>query len=130
MVPVIPPKAEKKSKKELSALADKYKNAIEDQLEGIKEKGLDIGKTALIIGGIAFGGYILFDLFFGEKEKSFKKAKFLKLNSNKLSETKNTKDSWVVSSIKGYILAFILGIAKEKLLEALAEFKKEETTTK
>lgn len=125
MIPVVPPKPEKKSKKELSDLSDKYKTAIENQIEAIKEKGINIGKTALIAGGIAFGGYIIFDLIFGEKEKEFKKSKILKLNN--LPEGKKIRENWLVSSIKGYILAFILGIAKEKLLEALAEFKKDET---
>ncbi len=123
MIPVVPPKPENKTKKELSVLSEKYKNAIENQIEEIKEKGLNMGKTALIAGGIAFGAYIIFDLFFGEKE--LKKSKNLKLNH--LPESKKIKESWLVASIKGYILAFILGVAKEKLLEALAEFKKDET---
>jgi hypothetical protein len=129
MIPVVPPKSDKKSKEELNEQANKYKTALENQIENIKEKGFNIGKTALIVGGIAFAGYILFDLFSGNnKSKANKKAVF-KVDSNNLLAKKETKDSWIVSSIKGYILAFLIGIAREKIAEALAELKKDDKTT-
>jgi hypothetical protein len=128
MIPVVPPKPIKKSKEQLNADANKFKEALENQIENIKEKGLNIGKTALIAGGIAFAGYILIDIFNGSTKKKDKKA-VIKLDSNNLVEKKTTKDSWIVASIKGYILAFLIGIAREKIVEALAELKKDEAST-
>jgi hypothetical protein len=128
MIPVVPPKPDKKGKEQLKADASKFKEALEGQIENIKEKGLNIGKTALIAGGIAFAGYILIDLLTGSSKKNNKKA-VLKIDSNNLVEKKATKDSWIVASIKGYILAFLIGIAREKIVEALAELKKDETNT-
>ena len=126
MRPVVPPKPNKKSKNVLQAESDKFKKAIETQIDNMAEKGIKIGKTALIAGGVAFAGYILFDLLFGNSDKKKKKA-FLKIDSNKLPDKKKSTDSWIVASIKGYILAFIIGIAREKIVEALAELKKDET---
>ncbi len=123
MIPVVPPKPNKKSKEELNNESNKFKAALESQIENIKETGFNIGKTALIVGGIAFAGYILADLFSGKTGN--KKKGVIKIDTNSL-EKKKTKDSWIVSSIKGYILAFVIGIAKEKIMEALAELKKDE----
>lgn len=127
MIPVVPPKPNKKSKDVLQAESNKFKKAIETQIDNMAEKGIKIGKTALIVGGIAFAGYILFDAFFGNSEKKKKNKAFLKIDSNKLPDKKKSNDSWIVASIKGYILAFIIGIAREKIVEALAELKKDET---
>ncbi|MES2797181.1 MAG: hypothetical protein V4683_14515, partial [Bacteroidota bacterium] len=57
------------------------------------------------------------------------KNSVLKIDTNNLPEKKKTKDSPLVSSIKGYILAFLIGIAREKIIEALAELKKDESKT-
>ena len=88
MRPVVPPKPNKKSKNVLQAESDKFKKAIETQIDNMAEKGIKIGKTALIAGGVAFAGYILFDLLFGNSDKKKKKA-FLKIDSNKLPDKKN-----------------------------------------
>ncbi len=126
MIPVVPPKPKKKSKDELQAESNKFKKAIETQIDNMAEKGIKIGKTTLIAGGLAFAGYIIFDALFGRTEKKKNKA-FLKIDANKLPEKKKSSNSWIVTSIKGYILAFIIGIAREKIVEALAELKKDET---
>ena len=129
MIPVVPPKPNKKSKEELSAESKKFKEAIETQIESIKERWLNIGKMALIAGGVAFAGYILFDFIAGSVKKKGNKNAVLKIDTNNLPEKKKTKDSPLVSSIKGYILAFLIGIAREKIVEALAELKKDESKT-
>lgn len=126
MIPVVPPKPNKKTKDELNAEANKFKSALENQIEQIKEKGFNIGKTALIAGGIAFAGYILMDLFTGKEKKESSKKALLKIDTNRLPDKKKRKESWLVASIKVYILAFLIGIAKEKIVEALAELKKDE----
>lgn len=126
MIPVVPPKPHKKTKSELSEQSAKYKEAIENQIEKIKSQGVNIGKTALIVGGVAFAGYLLFDLLTGSNKRAKNKKSIVQFNPNPISEKKKEKEPWIVSSIKGYILAFLIGIAREKIMEALAELKKDE----
>lgn len=126
MIPVVPPKPNKKTKSELSEQSAKYKEAIENQIEKIKSQGLNIGKTALIVGGVAFAGFLLVELFTGFGKKSKSKKAIVQFNPNQISDKKKEKEPWIVSSIKGYILAFLIGIAREKIMEALAELKKDE----
>jgi hypothetical protein len=126
MIPVVPPKPNKKTKSELSEQSAKYKEAIENQIEKIKSQGLNIGKTALIVGGVAFAGFLLVELFTGFDKKPKNKKAIVQFNPNQISEKKKEKEPWIVSSIKGYILAFLIGIAREKIMEALAELKKDE----
>lgn len=127
MIPVVPPKKRvKKSKEQLNAESSKFKEAIENQIESIKQKGFNIGKIALIAGGVAFAGYILVDLLTGKKKKKVNKDAIIKIDTSNLPEKEKKEDSFIVASIKSYIIAFLIGIAREKLLEALAEFKKDE----
>ena len=126
MIPIVPPKPLKKTKEELNAEADKFKLALEKQIEDIKEKGLNIGKIALIVGGLAFGGYLLVDFLTGKSKKKTNKKSILQMDTNKLPEPKYKKESWIVKNIKGYLLAFLIGVIREKILEALAELKKED----
>jgi hypothetical protein len=123
MIPVTPPEVNKKSKEELNAASNKFKSALENQIEQIKERGFTIGKTALVVGGIAFAGYILVDLFTGKEKK---KKGIIQLDANNHIEKKSKKDPWIIASIKGYILAFLIGIAREKIVEALEEINKNE----
>lgn len=127
MIPVVPPKKRvRKSKEQLNAESNKFKVAIENQIESIKQKGFNIGKIALIAGGVAFCGYILVDLLTGGKKKKSNKESVIKIDTGNAPEKVKKEDSYIVSSIKGYIIAFLIGVAREKLLEALAEFKKDE----
>jgi hypothetical protein len=124
MIPIVPPKPKKKLKSEKKSDQNKFKAALESKFDNIKANGLNVGKTALIAGGIAFAGYLLIDLITGKNKTKNRKA-YLKIDADKL-EKKKTKDSWIVASIKGYMMAFLIGIAREKIMEALAELKKDE----
>jgi hypothetical protein len=126
MIPIAPPKPVKKTKEELNAEAEKFKQALESQIENIKEKGLNIGKIALIVGGIAFGGYILVDFLTKKSKKKNNKKSIFHIETNKRPESKIKKESWIVKNIKGYMLAFLIGVVREKIFEALAELKKED----
>lgn len=122
MIPVVPPKKDNAETDDLRTQGSKIINAVERKVEEIRQKGLNIGTMALWVGAIAFGSYIIYDSLFGKSKKKIK----LNTESKNKPEVKNKKESWVVASIKGYMLAFLLGIAKDKILEALAELEKDE----
>lgn len=119
MIPVVPPKKEPNA--ELRAQGSKIIDSIEKKVEEIRQNGLNIGQTALWVGGIAFASYLLIDLLTGKSKKTK-----VKLRTTDIPIKAKTKDSWIVSSIKGYILAFVLGIVKEKIVDALKELEKAE----
>jgi hypothetical protein len=77
----------------------------------------------LIVGTALAGVYVLFNLITSDS-KDEKKLKVVE-NSNLPVVVKKEKnsDSWIVSSIKGYIATFVLAFAKEKIMEAIAMLK-------
>jgi hypothetical protein len=123
MIPIVPPKTNQSTEKLYKANGSKLKEIVEQKVDAWADKNLQIGKWALIAGAAAFGGYVLID-FFTEKKK--RKKIVIEGPSKALSNKKPNKDSWVINSIKGYILAFLLNIAKEKLVEALAKLNNDE----
>jgi hypothetical protein len=123
MIPVVPPKSVPKNKQELKADAEKFRNAIEKQVDLLKDNGIKIGKTAMVIGGVLTAGYLLTTLFTSDSKKS--KLPKIQISNEKFPK-KIKSDSWIVNSIKGYILAFLIGIAREKILEALENLDKDE----
>ena len=126
MIPVVPPKKDPNVESVFKTNGSKIKKAVEDKVNAWADSNIKIGKMAMIAGGIAFAGYILFDIF---TKKNKKKKLVLKTENTKLPNASKPKESWIVSSIKGYILAFLISIAKEKLLEALSHLKEEEDKT-
>ena len=123
MFPAVSPKKTSERKKELHKEAQAYKKTIDGQVNDLKTEAARIGTTALIVGTALAGVYVLFSLLTSDskEEKKIKKVE----NSNLPVVVKKDKsgDSWVVSSIKGYIVAFVMAIAKDKIMEALAILK-------
>jgi hypothetical protein len=116
------PEERQNRKNELTLARDQYRSDIENQVKDIKERAFTVGKTVAIVG-IAFAGiYLIFDTFFGEDEK--KKSKKVQYVDNQnlpvLVREEDSDDSGIIGSIKGYILAFLIGVAREKIKEALA----------
>ena len=123
MFPAVSPKKTSERKNELHKEAQAYKKTIDGQVNDLKTEAARIGTTALIVGTALAGVYVLFSLLTSDskEEKKIKKVE----NSNLPVVVKKDKsgDSWVVSSIKGYIVAFVMAIAKDKIMEALAILK-------
>ena len=123
MFPAVSPKKTSERKKELHKEAQAYKKTIDGQVNDLKTEAARIGTTALIVGTALAGVYVLFSLLTSDskEEKKIKKVE----NSNLPVVVKKDKsgDSWIVSSIKGYIVAFVMAIAKDKIMEALAILK-------
>ena len=123
MFPAVSPKKTSERKKELHKEAQAYKKTIDGQVNDLKTEAARIGTTALIVGTALAGVYVLFSLLTSDskEEKKIKKVE----NSNLPVVVKKDKsgDSWIVSSIKGYIATFVLAFAKDKIMEALAILK-------
>ena len=123
MFPVISPQKTSDRKRQLQEEAKAYKKVIEGQVEEIKTEAIRISTTALIIGTVLVTTYWLFDFLVADTEK--KKVEKVPENNNLpvLVKKEKNKESWVVSSIKGYMMSFLIAIAKDKLIEALSILK-------
>ncbi|MFC0185454.1 hypothetical protein SAMN04515674_103238 [Pseudarcicella hirudinis] len=122
-----PPKKASDRKLELFKEAQEYKKAIDSQVNELKTETFQVGKTTLIIGGVLAGAYLLFNLFVKDDKKSKKQKIVIDENSNLpvVVSEEPANDSWIVSSIKGYILAFLMSIAKEKILQAFTHLNED-----
>jgi hypothetical protein len=130
MIPAVSPKKTSERKRELYKEAQAYKNAIDGQVNDIKTETLRISKSAVIIGGVLAGVYLLVR-WFSSDDDEVQPITTIALNN----EHQNTpilmrseiasEDSWLVKSIKGYILTFLVSIAKEKIMEAMSLMKGE-----
>lgn len=86
---------------------------IEDSTEALKEKAQgykDLGKDAVVIGGILVLGYSLFKLFSDDEEE--------------IDQPKSS--SFLGAGLKGLASTVLLAIAKEKLMEYIESLDKNE----
>lgn len=122
MFPTVSPKKTSERKQELHREAQAYKKTIDGQVNDLKTEATRIGTTALIVGTALAGVYVLFSLITSDsKEKKIKKIE--NTNLPVVIEKEKTGDSWIVSSVKGYIATFILAFAKNKIMEAIATLR-------
>ena len=124
MFPTVSPKKTSDRKIELHKEAQAYKKTIDGQVNDLKSEAARIGTTALIVGTALASVYVIFSLFTSDSEPKKKKMKVVE-NSNLpvvVTKEKGT-ESWLVSSIKGYIVAFLMALAKDKIMEAMAILK-------
>jgi hypothetical protein len=123
MFPAVSPKKTSERKKQLYKEAKAYKKVIEGQVDDIKSEAIRISTTALIIGGVLATTYLLFNFLVSDTEKK----QLTKVPENAhlpvLVKKEKSKESWVISSIKGYMMSFLMAIAKDKLMEALTILK-------
>lgn len=124
MFSTISPKKTSERKIELHKEAQAYKKTIDGQVNDLKSEAVRIGTTALIVGTALATVYLIFSLFTSDSEPEKKKIKGTE-NSNLPVIVKKEKgtESWLVSSIKGYIIAFLMAIAKDKIVEAMTILK-------
>ena len=103
-------------KEDLQSANEKFKNALESQLDEIKNNFDKVGKTALIVGGGLLGAYLLSNVVSGSsKGKKTKKEKKPKAGSV------STKESLLSSALKEQAIIFLLGIAAERLTSFLKD---------
>ena len=118
------PKKTSERKFELHKEAQAYKKTIDGQVNDLKSEAVRIGTTTLIVGTALATVYLIFSLFTSDSEPKKKKIKGTE-NSNLPVIVKKEKgtESWLVSSIKEYIIAFLMAIAKDKIMEAMMILK-------
>jgi hypothetical protein len=111
-------------KEQLQQEAQEYKNKIDNQVITLKTEATKVGTATLVIGGVLFGTYLLFRWLSPADKKTKVKEIVYDENTNLPVAVKEPKEeSWIISSIKGYIMSFLIAIAKDKILEAISLMK-------
>jgi hypothetical protein len=123
MFPTVSPKKTSERKNELHKEAQAYKKTIDGQVNDLKTEAARIGTTALIVGTALAGVYVLFSLLTSDSKEEKKIKKIENTNLPVVVKKEKGGESWIVSSIKGYIATFILAFAKDKIMEAIAMLK-------
>jgi hypothetical protein len=114
--------ADRKAK--LSLTTEKYKKAIENQVDDLKANAGKIGKNALIIGGTLVISYALVKLLVGRN----KTPKAPGPEENRYLPVAPVKrESGIVSLIKQQIALFLIAIAKEKIIQAIEQLRKNDS---
>jgi hypothetical protein len=129
MFPTVSPKKTSERKIQLHKEAQAYKKTIDGQVNDLKTEAARIGTTALIVGTALAGVYVIFSLFTSEPKS--KKTVQIAENSNLpvIVKKEKGKDSWIISSIKGYMMAFLMAIAKDKIMEVMSILKENNDPT-
>ena len=123
MFPTVSPKKTSERKQELHKEAQAYKKTIDGQVNDLKTEAARIGTTALIVGIALASAYVLFSLLTSDSKREKKTKKIQNTNLPVVINEEKSGDSWLVSSIKGYIATFVLAFAKDKIIEAIAILK-------
>ncbi len=123
MFPTVSPQKTSERKNELHKEAQAYKKTIDGQVNDLKTEATRIGTTALIVGTALAGVYVLFSLLTSNSKEENKAKKIENSNLPVVIKKEKSGESWIVSSIKGYIATFILAFAKDKIMEAIAMLK-------
>jgi hypothetical protein len=91
----------------------KYKEALEDQVSGVKDNALKFAVQGLVFGGVAAGTFLLIRAFGGKKKTATARPQ---------APAQVTFQSTLYTSIQGYIISFLLSLAKEKITQILEEY--------
>lgn len=105
-------------KAELKSALEGYRRLLEEKLEDLKIDAVEIGKQALIIGGTIAAVYLLLDTLLPEEETKVKTGQGSNLPV--IIERHEQKTSWVTKAVTSYAVTWILGIARQKLMDFLA----------
>ncbi|TAE39834.1 MAG: hypothetical protein EAZ70_04600 [Runella slithyformis] len=99
--------------------SDALKQQLEGQIDGFKTDATRIGKQALVIGGSIMAVYLLLDLLLpnnNNDETDQQGSNPLAVGSSKNS----TQFPWLAKSVSAYAVTWLLGLAREKLIDFLA----------
>ncbi len=105
----------------LSQAANKYRTAIDEQLNGLKANAGNIGKNTLVIGGVLVVSYLIVRALAKDK----KSAKSAATESGRyLPAPPARRESMLVNMIKQQIALFLIAIAKQKITEVIEQLRK------
>ncbi|WMJ71584.1 hypothetical protein RCC89_00135 [Cytophagaceae bacterium ABcell3] len=121
-------------KKYLDRQTKLYEIALKDDLGELKEDIKRKGTKALLLGGIALAGLLIFRKLSRKKEKpgQIKKKVFYPDPETQMVVHQPKQESPILSMIKEHIALFLIGIIKEKIAAYIrdAELKYIANTTK
>jgi hypothetical protein len=96
--------------------SDALKQQLEGQIDGFKTDATRIGKQALVIGGSIMAVYLLLNLLLPNNDETDQQGNPLAVGSSKNS----TQFPWLAKSVSAYAVTWLLGLAREKLIDFLA----------
>lgn len=105
-------------KAELKSALEGYRRMLEEKMEDLKIDAAEIGKQALIIGGTIAAVYLLLNALLPEEESEGKVNRAGNLPV--IIERHEQNTSWVTKAVTSYAVTWILGIARQKLMDFLA----------
>ncbi|AXE19813.1 hypothetical protein DR864_19730 [Runella rosea] len=103
---------------ELQTASEGYRRLLEEKIEDLKVDAVEIGKQALVIGGVIVAVYLLVDALLPEDEAEIKTKSGSNVSGS--SERHTEKTSWVVKTVTSYATTWLLGLARQKLMDFLA----------
>jgi hypothetical protein len=105
---------EEDQKNFLSQSTDRFKQALENQLQDFRKNAGHWARTGLVVGGVLVLTYVVARKIFSDKKsKKAYKADGL------VAESK--QESLIVSMIKSSIATFLLSIAREKIIQFIEQ---------
>ena len=117
-------------KQELLMQKELQEQEIFDKIAGIKSETIEKLKIIASIGSVAVGAYLVLKYFFG---KDITLAQLMPENeenkekNNLSSPQDNSQENSILNIFKQEIALFLVSIAKQKIVELLAYFQKENT---
>jgi len=100
-------------REKLLSSTNKYKRALENQVEDLKASTVKIAIQGLVFGGVALGSYLIVKAF----QKKTPEAK-----NEATLPAKSSISSKIFASIQSYIASFLLSIAREKITQYLEAY--------
>lgn len=107
-----------KRKEALKESVDKYLEAIETQIGDLKQ----VGKNALVIGGVIVAAYAITQLLLPSERKE---NEVLPLNNHREEE----EESLIWAAMKGAATTLLLTLAKEKLMDLIEHLTQQDAET-
>lgn len=120
-------------KKDLQQKNLQYQEELHSEFETLKSNAAHYGKYALIVGGAFVATYVIVGWLFSSDEEEEKKTheKIIYIPSqgeqaNVVTRQQESSMPPIAKAIMTSITTFLISIAKEKLLDYLAQLKKED----
>ena len=106
-------------KESLANATESLKASLDSKLASLKTDGLDVAKTALIIGGSVLAVYLLLEAVLPDEDENEEESAIKKSKSRTIV-LKQAESSFITKAVTGYAVTFLLGLAKQKLTDYLA----------
>ncbi len=97
----------------LLSSTNKYKQALENQVESLKQGAAKFALQGLVFGGVALGTYLIVRAF---QKKSEPKEEERNLPA------RTSFGSAIFASIQSYVISFLLSLAREKIIDYLESY--------